>query len=181
MRWPGKIAAGTTCEGIASSIDLFATLAELTGAPLPADTTLDSISLVETLMEGKPTRRDVFAYYKGPNLEAVRKGDWKLHFCKIGWAPSGLYAHVLAELYNLRDDVGEASNVYDKHPEIVREIEVAAEELRRVFGDRRLGRVGTEIREAGVCKNPKPLTEFNVDHPYMIAYYDLADMPTMSG
>ena len=80
MRWPGKIAAGTTCEGIASSIDLFATLAELTGAPLPADTTLDSISLVETILEGKPTQRDVFAYYRGANLEAVRKGDWKLHF-----------------------------------------------------------------------------------------------------
>ena len=136
---------------------------------------------MQTLLEGKATKRDVFAYYKGPNLEAVRKGDWKLHFCKIGWAPGGADVQVSAELYNLRDDVGEAHNVYDQHSEIVGEIEVVAEEFRRVFGDRRLDRVGTEIREAGVCKNPKPLTEFNVHHPYMIAYYDLADMPTMSG
>ena len=63
------------------------------------------------------------------------------------------------ELYNLRDDVGETTNVYEQHPEIVAEIEAEAEEFRRTLGDRRLGRVGTEIREAGVCKNPKPLTD----------------------
>jgi arylsulfatase A len=181
MRWPGKIAAGTTCEGIASSIDLFATLVDLAGAPLPADTTLDSISLVESIMEGKATKRDTFAYYKGPNLEAVRKGDWKLHFCKIGWKPGGADNQVLPELYNLRDDIAEANNVHDRHPEIVDEIEAAAEDFRRVFGDRRLDRVGTEIREVGLCKNPAPLTKYDENHPYMIAYYDLADMPTMCG
>ena len=85
------------------------------------------------------------------------------------------------ELYNLRDDVGEAHDVCDQHPEIVVEIELAAEEFRQAFGDRRLNRVGTEIREAGVCKNPKPLTEYDENHPHMIACYDLADMPTMCG
>ncbi|MBT3194492.1 MAG: sulfatase [Verrucomicrobia bacterium] len=181
MRWPGRIAAGTTCEGIASATDLFATLAELTGAPLPADRTLDSISLSEAILEGRPTKRSVFAYYKGPNLEAVRKDDWKLHFCKTGWSPVGDEKEVSLELYNLRDDVGETNNVYDTHPEIVAEIEAEAEGFRRAFGDRRRGCVGTEIREAGVCDDPKPLTEYDEGHPYMIAYYDLADMPTMSG
>ncbi|MCA1809544.1 MAG: sulfatase [Lentisphaerae bacterium] len=181
MRWPGKIAAGTTCEGIASSIDLFATLAELTGAPLPVDTTLDSISLADTLLNGSPTRRNTFAFYRRADLEAVRKGDWKLHFCKPEWSTEGAVTKGSPELYNLRKDVGETNNVYDKHPEIVTELEMAAEEFRRMFGDRRLNRAGTEIREAGACQNPKPLTEYDKNHPYMIAYYDLADMPTMSG
>ena len=44
-----------------------------------------------------------------------------------------------------------------------------------------MDRAGTEIREAGLCKHPKQLTKYNENHPYMIAYYDLADMPTMSG
>ncbi len=181
MRWPGKIAAGTICEGIASSIDLFATLSEITGAPLPADTTIDSISLVETILKGKPTKRDIFAYYRRANLEAVRKGDWKLHFCRTDDVPGGADDEGSPKLYNLREDVGEANDVYDKHPEIVARIEEAAEEFRRAFGDKRLGRVGKDIREAGLCKNPKPLTEYDENHPYMIAYYDLADMPTMSG
>lgn len=173
MRWPGKIAAGTTCEGIASSIDLFATLAEIADAPLPEDTHLDSLSLVDTLLEGAPSPRNEFAYYRGPTLEAVRKGDWKLHFCKGD--------EVLSELYNLREDVGETHTLYDRHPEIVAEIESTAETFRRAFGDRRLGREGTEIRAAGVCKHPKPLTEYDENHPYMIACYDKADMPTLSG
>jgi arylsulfatase A len=181
MRWPGKIAAGTTCEGIASSIDFFATLADLAGAPLPADRKLDSISLAETLLEGKPTRRNVFAYYRGPNLEALRKGDWKLHFWKTEWAEKGAGKPVPPELYNLREDVGETDNVYAKHPGIVAEIEAEADAFRQAFGDRRLDRVGTEIREAGLCGHPKPLTAYDENHPYMIAYYDLADMPTMCG
>lgn len=181
MRWPGKIAPGTTCEGIASSIDLFATMVELTGAPMPPDVTLDSISLAETITRGTPTKRETFAYYKGANLEAVRKGDWKLHFCKTGWAPDGSAEQVASELYNLRDDVGETRNVFDQHPDIVAELEAEAETFRRSFGDRRLNRVGTEVREVGLCRNPKPLTEYDPEHPYMIACYDLADMPTMYG
>jgi len=181
MRWPGRIAGGTTCEGIAASIDLFATLADLTGAPLPADTVLDSLSLADTVLDGKPSRRDTFAYYKGPNLDAVRKGDWKLHFCKTGWSPRGADDEVIAELYNLRNDVGETQNVHDRHPEIVRTLEAEAETFRKRLGDRRLNYVGSEIRDVGVCENPQPLTEYDETHPYMIAYYDLADMPTMSG
>jgi arylsulfatase A-like enzyme len=181
MRWPGKIAAGTTCEGIASSIDFFATLADLAGAPLPADRKLDSISLAETLLAGKPTRRNVFAYYRGPNLEALRKGDWKLHFWKTEWAEKGAGKPVPPELYNLREDVGETDNVFAKYPGIVAEIEAEADAFRQAFGDRRLDRVGTEIRETGLCANPKPLTAYDESHPYMIAYYDLADMPTMCG
>ena len=65
--------------------------------------------------------------------------------------------------------------------EIVAEIQVAAEEFRRLLGDGRLGQVGTEIREVGLCKHPKPLTQYDKNHPYMIACYDLADMPTMVG
>lgn len=182
MRWPGQIAAGTTCEGIASSIDLFATLSELVGVPLPADRKLDSISLAETMLEGKPTKRNVFAYYRCASLEAVRKGDWKLHFWKAEWAAeNGEDKQMLPKLYNLREDVGEHRNVYERHPEVVAEIEVAAEAFRRVFGDRRLAREGTEIRDIGLCKNPEPLTKYDENHPYMIACYDLADMPTMSG
>lgn len=173
MRWPGHIPAGTTCTGIASSIDFFATLSEIANVPLPTDRKLDSLSLVDTLLTGAPTRRHTFAYYKWANLEAVRKGDWKLHFSKDN--------QPIAELYNLREDIGETTNVIAQHPEIVADLEREAEHFRRMFGDRRLGRVGEEIRPIGVVSHPKPLTQYNEKHPYMIAYYDLADMPTMMG
>ncbi len=178
MRWPGKIKPGTITEGIASSIDLYATLAELAGAPLPENTKLDSISLVDTILNGAETKRDVFAYYKGPNLEAVRKGDWKLHFAKTGWNSD---EGEINQLYNLRDDVGETTDVYADNPDVVKQLEAEAEKFREIFGDARLEREGSEIRECGKVEDPKPLTEYREDHPYMIACYDLADMPTMAG
>ncbi|OVE77760.1 Cerebroside-sulfatase [bacterium F16] len=180
MRWPGKIKAGTTCTGIASSIDLFATLSELVGASLP-ETKLDSLSLIETMLEDAPTQRETFAYYKNTNLEAVRKGDWKLHFCKTGWVPGGSDNTVMSELFNLREDIGEKNNILDQHPEIVAELEALADDFRQALGDKRLEREGTEIREVGLVEDAKPLTEYDENHPYMIAYYDLADMPAMSG
>lgn len=181
MRWPGQIAAGTTCEGIASSIDFFATLAELAGAPLPENTKLDSISLTETILEGKPTSRNAFAFYKNANLEALRLGDWKLHFCKSAWPPKGDEVEIVHELYNLREDVGESKNLFAENPDVVAEIEAVAEVFRKQLGDRPRGYEGSEIREIGLCQDPNPLTEYKEDHPYMVAYYDLADMDTMFG
>lgn len=72
----------------------------------------------------------------GANLEALRKGDWKLHYFKIGWAPDGADNNVSAELYNLREDVGESRNLYEEHPELVAEIEIEAEKFRQALGDR---------------------------------------------
>lgn len=182
LRWPGKIAAGRTHAGITASIDLYATLSELVGAPQAVDARAnDSISMLELLLDGAPSRREHFAYYKGCNLEAVRKGDWKLHFCKMGWSPNGMQNVESLELYNLREDIGETRNVQAQHPEKVSELEALAEQYREQFGDRRLGRVGHETRAIGQCANPQPLTCYDPAHPYMIAYYDLADMPTMVG
>ncbi len=181
MRWPGRIDEGTTCEGIASAIDFFATLSELTGAPLPADAPRDSISLVDTLLKGEPSKRKAFAYYKDANLEAVRMGDWKLHYCKTGWNPDGSENNETTALFNLRDDVGETNDLLSAHPEIAAEIEEQAEHFRNMFGDARLGREGSEVRPIGVCEDPKPLTEYDENHPYMVACYDLADGSTMFG
>ncbi len=181
MRWPGRIAPGSTCGGIASSIDLFATIAELTGAPLPEQTKLDSVSLADTLLAGAATARDEFVYYKNANLEAIRKGDWKLHFTKPEWEADDNLDQESPQLFNLREDIGETINLADKHPEVVAQLDAAAECYRRALGDRRLNREGNEVRPAGICRNPRPLTKYDENHPYMIAYYDLADMPTMAG
>jgi arylsulfatase A-like enzyme len=180
VRWPGKVKPGTTCGGIASSIDILATIADLTGAPLP-EAHIDSISFADTLLRESPTTRETFAFYKGCDLEAVRKGDWKLHFCKRGWSPAGTTDDIISELYNVREDIGESNDVYADHPEIVAELEEVAEDFRNKFGDARLECEGAENRDVGVVEHPKPLTVYDENHPYMVAYYDKADMPTMSG
>ena len=88
---------------------------------------------------------------------------------------------VVKELYNLRDDIGESTNVYDQHPELVAEMEAKAQRLREDIGDSATGVEGANRRPNGLVENPKPLTVYREDHPYMVAEYDLADMPTMTG
>ena len=56
MRWPGKIPAGSTNHGIASTIDFFETFAELAGVKTP-ETKTDSRSLTGTMLYGEASPR----------------------------------------------------------------------------------------------------------------------------
>lgn len=79
VRWPGKVPAGRVCDEIVSTMDFCVTIAGLVGAELPK-VKLDGIDVAPLLL-GQPSAkgRDVFWYYSGDELHAVRQGDWKLH------------------------------------------------------------------------------------------------------
>ncbi len=114
-RWPGRIKAGGVTDHVSAFWDFLPTLAELTGAPRPADT--DGISLLPTLL-GKPEqqRKHEFLYWEfheGGSKQAVRMGRWK------AVRPFGKPL----ELYDLQTDMGEAHDVADQHPDVVAQIE----------------------------------------------------------
>ena len=77
LRYPDKISRGTVCSKIVSTIDLLPTIADMAGADIPKDRTIDGKSIVNLLEENKcnETIHDYFYYYK----EAVRSGQWKLY------------------------------------------------------------------------------------------------------
>lgn len=174
MRWPKRIAGGTVSDAIVTSMDFFPTFSKLAGAVVSADRKLDGYDISGLMFDdGSEAPNDTFYYYAQNSLEAVRVGDWKLHFRKG--------ESEISELYNLRDDVGETTNRYDEQPEVVAAISEKAQAIREDIGDEASGIVGKNNRPVGRVENPKPLTEYREDHPYMIALYDLPDMPTMSG
>ncbi len=106
-------------------------------------------------------------------MEAVRVGDWKLHFLK-GKEPFNA-------LYNLREDVGETQNRYDEYPEVVQRLQQATDAMRTELGDSLADMESCARRPSGCVDNAEPLTEYREDHPHMIAMYDLPDMLTMAG
>ncbi len=174
MRWPKRIQAGTTTEAITTSMDFFPTLSNLLEVDIPQEREIDGVDIQGVMFDtGEKPPRDTFYYYAQNNLEAVRVGDWKLHFRKEG--------QEVNELYNLKNDVGETADLHAQHPEIVERLSKEADKIRADIGDEATGIVGKNNRPIGRVNKATPLTSYRNDHPYMIAMYDLPDMPTMSG
>ena len=81
-RWPGHIAPGTVSEVPVIGSDIFATVLEITGIPLPEDRTIDGVSMVPAFA-GEPVERPIPLFWRThvspPNDRvAMRIGDWKL-------------------------------------------------------------------------------------------------------
>lgn len=167
VRWSARISAGQTNDEITTQMDLFPTLAAWCGATVPTDRIIDGRDLSGVLLDRAPSPHDAFFYYRMDDLEAVRSGRWKLHLAKRG--------KERRELYDLADDIGETTDVLDDHPEVVARLDALAEQVRVTLGDARLDRMGSEVRPIGRVDDPKPLTEYDPDHPYVIAEYDLPD------
>jgi len=116
VRMPKRRSAGLQLSTPVLSTDIYPTLLSLAGLPLRPEQHMDGQSFVG-LMNGKV--KDSAArtlYWHGPHYHgsmwtpgaAIRKGDWKLiqfyHFDKL-------------ELYNLREDLGESTDLSAAHPE----------------------------------------------------------------
>lgn len=125
--WPGKIKAGVVTRELACSMDLFNTSLQLAGVPLPADRPLDGVDLSPILFGTGKSLRDTMFYYRGSELFAVRKGDFKAHFKTAnGYASPGnplkYVPHDPPWLYNLATDPGEKYEIGSEHPEVITEI-----------------------------------------------------------
>jgi arylsulfatase len=79
VRWPGHVPAGVVSDALIASMDFYPTFAALSGARLPK-TKIDGVDVSKVLLGGPDAAgRDVFWYYSGDELQAVRQGSWKLH------------------------------------------------------------------------------------------------------
>ncbi len=111
VRWPGKIEAGSTSDQIWAFWDFPSTAAELAGTFVSKG--IDGISMVNALTS-KPQQDHDYLYWEFHEREtsrAIRKGDWKA--IRLGW-------NAKQELYNLKDDPSETTDVSKTHPEIVK-------------------------------------------------------------
>lgn len=90
LRWPGRTPAGSVCAEPLMAIDLLPTFAGMIGAPLPVKP-IDGLDILP-ILEGRPGARsphEALYFYAGEELQAVRVGDWKLHFAHEYLTPAG--------------------------------------------------------------------------------------------
>lgn len=159
--WPGRIPAGRSTDRIAGTIDVLPTCVELAGGVVEAERPLDGRSLTPLLFAetdaAEVSGRQEHYYFSGYNLQAVRRGPWKLAVA-VQPQTGGAVAddpQVVPRLYNLATDVGEQKNVAGEHPELVRELQALARAQLAAIG----GESAAERRPAGTVAQPRMLYE----------------------
>ena len=141
VRWPGKIAAGSTSDQTVCLTDVMATCAAMTGAVLPGNAAEDSFDLLPVLL-GKENAAQVRPYTLHQTISlalAIRRGPWKYldhrgsggnNYDSTELKPFALpdtAPDAPGQLYNLESDPGETMNLYFKNAEIVRDMKALLE------------------------------------------------------
>ena len=130
--YPGKIQPGQVSCAVSCTMDLFPTLLTLAGVPIPTDRIIDGRDLSPVLFENSEQHHDVFFYYRGTTLMAVRKGPWKAHFItQLGYAPgkpNPPIPHDPPLLYHLEHDPSEQYDCAAKHKDVIAEIKQVVKE-----------------------------------------------------
>ena len=119
VRWPGRVAAGSSHARISGFEDWMPTILEAVKAKTSPPADIDGISLLPTLLGNQQHERPFlyreFTGYGGQ--QTVRVGDWKAVRQKLG------RGQLKTELYNIAQDIGESKDVATDHPDIVRKLE----------------------------------------------------------
>lgn len=122
IHYPDRISGGRTLDSMASTVDIFQTIASYAGLSIPEDRTYDGYNLADFLSGKSTSPRNEFFYYKANSgtVDGVRVGEWKYllygeHRIKKGQKAS-------PKLFNLNDDIGESNNLIQKHPEKAQEL-----------------------------------------------------------
>ncbi len=122
--WPGVVEAESLCNTPVMTIDFYPTMLEMAGVPRPETQKHDGLSLVPLLkQDGDLDREYLFNYFphstpNKPGGVTVRNGHWKL----IRWFHTSPEFPSEYELYNLRDDLGETTNLVKQRPDVFKRL-----------------------------------------------------------
>ena len=113
VSWPARLQGRKECDVPMWSIDLYATVLDAAGLPMPMDKPLDGKSILPALKGETDVLHDEFYWSSGSEKGkwAVRSGDWKL-----------VAEKKRVELFDLEKDLGETKDLSTKHPHLVSEL-----------------------------------------------------------
>lgn len=131
VRWPGQVKPGAVSHQTICFTDFLATFAAIVDTDLPRDAGPDSFNFLPALLAEQPEDaqiRDSLVIASGNGTMTIRSGPWKL----ITGLGSGGFSKPnrikpkpgdpKGQLYNLDDDLGETTNLYQAKPQIVEKL-----------------------------------------------------------
>lgn len=138
VRWPGVVQPGSKSGHLVALTDMLATLADFYHKPLPWNAGEDSFSFLHVLTGKKatqPIRENIVVDGKN-GLFAIRQGPWKfiagqggggydwdekkdIRMAPHQWDYKTEPGNPPGQLYNLEQDIGETSNLYEIRQDIL--------------------------------------------------------------
>ena len=168
VRWPERVKPGSTSNALISTVDFFATAAEIAGSKwkISSDEAEDSISFLHNLDRNCPpgAARESLVHHSIAGSFAIRRDQWKLNLCpgSGGWSQprprDALKNPDLPplQLYNLDVDPGETTNLQGTNPEKVKEL---VDELVKIIANGRTTKGPKQSNEGWPNTFPKPVLE----------------------
>ncbi len=130
MSWPGVVPEGRVCKEICITMDIFPTIAKLTGAELPQDRKIDGIDIFPVVTQNARSPHTAL-HWKMGDQRSVIDGDWKMVLNgRADFEPSGADPEFLC---NLTEDPCETTNLWEKNPEIVKKLKQKIEAMDQEF------------------------------------------------
>ncbi len=115
-RWPKQLPAGKKIDEMASLLDMLPTFAKLAGATVDTPQKIDGKDIWGMLASGEPSPHKYIYYGSNGSISAIRNRTFKYFPNKRG---------TFGKLYDLKTDIAETTDVFEKHPEVAKELGAA--------------------------------------------------------
>jgi arylsulfatase A-like enzyme len=130
VQWKGRVPAGEVYDLPVIQLDFLPTALAAAGVEAKPEWKLDGVNLLPHLRGESTAAPHDALYWRFGGSMAVRVGDWKLVKTSGGKGATDARAAMRkekatvegAELYNLKDDVGETTDLTAQHPDRVKEL-----------------------------------------------------------
>ncbi|MBI1358223.1 MAG: sulfatase-like hydrolase/transferase [Acidobacteria bacterium] len=119
VSWPGEFPADESRDQFATSLDILPMVAELTGASLPADHSIDGKSLLPLVKDKQAASQHQAFHWQQGDQWAVREGDWKLVVNARDTDRTPVEGADKTFLSNMAQDATERRNIASDHPDVV--------------------------------------------------------------
>jgi arylsulfatase A len=138
IKWKGKVKASIETNTPVSFVDMFPTIAKITGTKMPGSRTMDGTNIIPVLFEEsfKRDRPLYWYFYKRYPISALRRGDYvimgnPIQKYKLTSHPfdSGDQNYFKTsrleefQVYNLRNDPSQKTDLYSVNPERFKELQ----------------------------------------------------------
>jgi arylsulfatase A-like enzyme len=134
ISWIGKVKPGTS-SALVSQIDLFGTMAQLTGQPIPEKAASDSYNSLDSWLGKASKDRDYVIQQSVSRTLSIVSGNWK-YITPSKSERIDLNTHIelgqdtIPQLYNLKYDAGERKNIAGENMVKVKELSLILESIK---------------------------------------------------